>query len=229
MNRLYKNRSDAARVLAESLTQYAGRSDVLVLGLPRGGVPIACIVAKALGASVDLMLVRKLGVPGHEELAMGAIATGGIRVLNTDVVAELDIPAEIIEREAEVELLELHRRERVYRDERPVPELEDWCVILVDDGLATGATMRAAITAVRQQGPARLVVAVPVAPPSTIASISEEVDEVVCPETPEPFFGIGLWYEEFEQITDEEVRALLKHAWQNHPTRTDESSDLFAC
>lgn len=218
MNRLYKNRVDAAQVLAESLTQYAGRCDVLVLGLPRGGVPIACIVANTLNATVDLMLVRKLGVPGHEELAMGAIATGGIRVLNTDVVTELDIPPEVIEQETEVELLELRRRERVYRGERPVPDLEDRCVILIDDGLATGATMRAAITAVRQQGPTQLVVAVPVAPPSTIASLSEEVDEVVCPATPEPFFGIGLWYDEFEQITDEEVRTLLNRVWRNHPT-----------
>jgi putative phosphoribosyl transferase len=226
MKRLYKNRLDAARVLARSLTQYAGRSDVLVLGLPRGGVPIACIVASALNASVDLMLVRKLGVPGHEELAMGAIATGGVRVLNMDVVTELDIPAEIIERVAETELLELQRRERVYRGERAVPELGDRCVILVDDGLATGATMRAAIAAARQQGPARLVVAVPVAPPSTIASLSEEVDEVVCPATPEPFFGIGLWYDVFEQMSDEEVRSLLSHAWQNHPTRTDQSSNM---
>lgn len=224
LDRLYKNRSDAAQELAKSLTQYAARSDVLVLGLPRGGVPIACIVASALHASVDLMLVRKLGVPGHEELAMGAIATGGIRVLNTDVVAELNIAPEIIERETEVELLELQRRERAYRGERPLPVLEDRCVILVDDGLATGATMRAAVTAVRQQGPARLVVAVPVAPSTTIASLSAEVDEVVCPATPEPFFGIGLWYEEFEQITDEEVQMLLKQAWQNHATHNESAS-----
>lgn len=225
MHRLYKNRFDAARVLSESLTQYAGRTDVLVLGLPRGGVPIACIVARALDAVVDLMLVRKLGVPGHEELAMGAIAMGGIRVLNTDVVDELDIPPEVIEQEAATELQELQRRERTYRGERPPPRLDGRCVILVDDGLATGATMRAAITAVRQQEPARLVVAVPVAPPSTIASLRREVDEVVCPETPEPFFGIGLWYEDFEQITDEEVRALLTHAWQNPSTRPDRSSN----
>lgn len=228
MHRLYKNRFDAARVLSESLSQYAGRADVLVLGLPRGGVPIACIVARALDASVDLMLVRKLGVPGHEELAMGAIATGGIRVMNADVVDELDIPEEIVEQVAETELHELQRRERVYRGERPAPKLDDRCVILVDDGLATGATMRAAITAVRRQGPAQVVVAVPVAPPSTITSLSREADEVVCPETPEPFFGIGLWYEDFEQITDDEVRALLNHAWQNRPTRSDESSDLSA-
>lgn len=225
LHRLYKNRFDAARVLSESLTQYAARSDVIVLGLPRGGVPIACIVARALDAYVDLMLVRKLGVPGHEELAMGAIATGGIRVLNTDVVDELDIPPEVIEQVAETELQELQRRERVYRGARPPAQLDERCVILVDDGLATGATMRAAITVVRQQGPARLVVAVPVAPPSTIASLRREVDEVVCPETPEPFFGIGLWYEDFEQITDDEVRALLNHAWQNRSTRPNGSSD----
>lgn len=218
LHRLYKNRFDAARVLSESLSQYAGRSDVIVLGLPRGGVPIACIVARALDAAVDLMIVRKLGVPGHEELAMGAIATGGIRVMNADVVANLDIPEEIIEQVAATELQELHRRERAYRGARPAPTLDDRCVILVDDGLATGATMRAAITAVRQQGPARLVVAVPVAPPSTIASLSKEADKVVCPATPEPFFGIGLWYEDFEQITDEEVRALLNHAWQDRST-----------
>jgi putative phosphoribosyl transferase len=219
LNRLYKNRIDAARELAKFLTQYARRSDVLVLGLPRGGVPIACIVARTLNASVDLMLVRKLGVPGHEELAMGAIATGGIRVLNTDVVADLDIPPEIIEQETEVELRELQRRERVYRGDRPLPELADQCVILVDDGLATGATMRAAIMTVRQQEPARLVVAVPVAPPSTIAALSAEANEVVCPATPEPFFNIGLWYEAFEQITDAEVQALLTDAWRNHSAR----------
>jgi putative phosphoribosyl transferase len=213
----YKNRLEAARVLAQLLTPYAGRADVLVLGLPRGGVPVAYEVAQQLNAALDLMLVRKLGVPGHKELAMGAIATGGMRVLNTDVVEGLGIPAEVIERVTAAERQELQRRDRVYRGTRPVPPLGGRCVILVDDGLATGATMRAAIAAVRQQQPGRLVVAVPVAPPTTIAALRTEVDDVVCPATPEPMFGISQWYEDFTQVTDEEVRALLQRAWQHQP------------
>ena len=210
----YTNRFDAGRVLAEYLGQYGGRADVMVLALPRGGVPVAYIVAQELGASLDLLLVRKLGVPGWKELAMGAIATGGIRVLNPDVVDEIGIAAESIDKVAHAEQQELHRRERVYRGERPLPTLKDQCVILIDDGLATGATMRAAIQAVRQQQPARLVVAVPVAPAHTIATLQMEVDEVVCPAMPERFFSIGEWYEDFSQITDDEVRTLLERAWK---------------
>jgi putative phosphoribosyl transferase len=210
----YENRAEAGRVLAALLTPYARRADVLVLGLPRGGVPVAYEVARALEASLDLLLVRKLGLPGHEELAMGAIATGGIRVLNPEVVQGLGIPATVIDKVAAAELQELQRRERVYRGNRPTPQLEGRCVILIDDGLATGATMRAAIAAVRQQKPARLVVAVPVAPPATIALLRKEADEVVCPATPEPFFGIGQWYEDFTQVTDSEVQKLLRHTGQ---------------
>jgi putative phosphoribosyl transferase len=210
----YTDRAEAARILAQSLTHYAGRSDIIVLGLPRGGIPIASEIARALGAVLDVMLVRKLGLPGHEELAMGAIASGGNRVLNADVVQQTGVSDEVIERVTALEQHELRRRERAYRGERPMPNLEGRCVILVDDGLATGATMRAAIAVVRQQKPARLVVAVPVAPESTIAVLQHEVDEVVCPATPEPFFGIGQWYEDFTQVTDEEVRDLLGRAWQ---------------
>jgi predicted phosphoribosyltransferase/dienelactone hydrolase len=208
----YANRTAAGRVLATWLTHYTSRPDILVLGLPRGGVPVAYEVARALQAPLDLMLVRKLGLPGHEELAMGAIATGGIRVLNPEVVEGLGVPAAVIAQVVATELQELHRRERVYRGDRPTPQMEGRCVLLIDDGLATGATMRAAMAAVRQQQPVRLVVAVPVAPPATIAVLRQEADEVVCPATPEPFFGIGQWYADFTQVTDDEVRALLQRA-----------------
>jgi putative phosphoribosyl transferase len=221
----YTNRFDAGRALADALAQYAGRSDVIVLALPRGGVPVAFIVAQRLGASLDLMLVRKLGVPGWEELAMGAIATGGVRVLNPDVVDEIGISAQRIDEVAHAELQELHRRQRAYRGERPLPTLKDQCVILIDDGLATGATMRAAIQAVRQQQPARLVVAVPVAPSHTIAALQPEVDEVVCPAMPEHFFSIGQWYDDFSQTTDDEVRALLERAWKQQAGNTEADTD----
>jgi putative phosphoribosyl transferase len=210
----YPNRTVAARELAASLRHYAGRSDILVLGLPRGGVPVAYEVATALHAAVDVMIVRKLGVPGQEELAMGAIATGGVRVLNREVVETIGIAEEVIERVTEAEMHELRRRDQVYRGERPAPVMTDRCVILVDDGLATGATMRAAIAVVCQQQPSRVVVAVPVAPPATVAVLREEVDEVICPAMPEPFFGISRWYEDFAQVTDEDVRALLEQAWR---------------
>jgi putative phosphoribosyl transferase len=193
----------------------------LVLGLPRGGVPVAYEVAQTLKAPLDLLLVRKLGVPGHEELAMGAIATGGIRVLNTEVIEELGISDAAIERVTAREQQELQRRDQVYRGHRPPPAMEGQCVILVDDGLATGATMRSAIAAVRQQKPAQLVVAVPVAPPHTVAVLREEADEVVCPATPEPFFSIGLWYEDFAPVTDEEVRVLLKQSWREEPEQAE--------
>ena len=211
---LFQDRTDAGRFLATKLANYAHRPDVLILALPRGGVPVAFEVAKALKAPLDIFLVRKLGVPGQEELAMGAIATGGARVLNREVVQALGISSEIIDWVAAKELQELRRREQLYRGQRPAPNVQDRTVILVDDGLATGATMRAAVLALRQQGPARIVVAVPTAAPSTCAEFETEVDEIVCAVTPEPFYGVGLWYANFSQTTDEEVRNLLQEAAQ---------------
>jgi len=191
------------------MPEYAGRSDVLVLALPRGGVPVAFEVARALGAPLDVFLVRKLGVPGQEELAMGAIASGGVRVVNEAVVRHLDIAPEVLDAVAAREQEELERRERAYRDERPAPDVRGRTVILVDDGLATGSTMRAAALALRQKGPARVVVAVPVASREACEEFRGEVDDVVCAATPEPFMGVGRWYEDFSQTTDEEVRSLL--------------------
>jgi predicted phosphoribosyltransferase len=188
---------------------YAGRADVLVLALPRGGVPVAFEVAEALRTPLDIFLVRKLGVPGHGELAMGAIATGGVRVLNEEVVNHLRIPGEVIDAVAADELRELERRERAYRGDRPAPDVRDKTVILVDDGLATGSTMRAAAAALRRQGPARIVVAVPVSAPQTCDEYRMGVDEIICAVTPEPFQAVGLWYKDFSQTTDEEVRELL--------------------
>jgi predicted phosphoribosyltransferase len=196
-------------VLAERLAAYADRPDVIVLALPRGGVPVAYEVARALHAPLDVFLVRKLGVPGHEELAMGAVASGGVRVLNEQVVRALRIPNNVIDAVAAWELEELARRERLYRGNRPPPDVRDKTVILVDDGLATGATMLAAVQALRQLHPARIVVAVPIAAPDTCNLLRSEVDEIVCAVTPEPFYAVGLWYEDFSQTTDEEVRELL--------------------
>jgi predicted phosphoribosyltransferase len=213
MSEVFKDRVKAGRKLADALSLYAGREDVIVLGLPRGGVPVALQVAETLGVGLDLMLVRKLGLPGHKELAMGAIATGGSSVLNEDVVRYYNISAEAVEAATTEERQELQRRERLYRGERPVPKLRDRCVILVDDGLATGATMRAAVLALHQQAPARIVVAVPVAPPDTVALLGELVDEIVCLATPEPFWGVGRWYQDFAQTTDAEVCELLARAW----------------
>ena len=209
---IFRDRTDAGRRLAERLGGYAGRPGVLVLALPRGGVPVAFEVARALGAPLDVFLVRKLGVPGHEELAMGAIATGGVRVVNEAVVRELGIGGEVIDAVAGRERAELERRERAYRGERPAPEVRGRTVILVDDGLATGSTMRAAALAVRRGEPERVVVAAPVAARATCAELRAEVEEVVCAATPEPFFGVGRWYEDFSQTTDEEVRELLARA-----------------
>jgi len=217
---LYRDRSDAGHVLATQLTAYANRSDVLVLALPRGGVPVAYEVAKALHAPLDVFIVRKLGVPGHEELAMGAIATGGVCVLNEDVVQMLHIPDRVIEAVIAKEQQELERREHLYRDDRPPPDVRDCTIILIDDGLATGATMRAAIKALRQQHPARLVVAVPVAAPPTCEELGAQVDEIICAKTPEPFYGVGYWYEDFSQTTDEEVHALLAQSEQEKPVTT---------
>jgi predicted phosphoribosyltransferase len=195
--------------LAEKLRTYANRLDVIVLALPRGGVPVAYEVATALRAPLDVFLVRKLGVPGYEELAMGAVATGGVRVLNEEIVQGLRIPDYVIDAVAAWELQELARRERVYRGDRPQPNVRGATVILVDDGLATGATMFAAIKALRQQQPAQIVVAVPTAAPKTCDEMKTQADDVVCAITPEPFHSVGLWYEDFSQTTDEEVRELL--------------------
>jgi putative phosphoribosyl transferase len=207
--RPFRDRSEAGRLLASKLDAYVNRPDVLVLALPRGGVPVAYEVARALGAPLDVFLVRKLGVPGHEEPAMGAIATGGVRVLSDQVVRALRIPDYVIDAVAAQEQQELARRERLYRGGRPPPDVRGRTVILVDDGLATGATMHAAIKALRQLQPARLVVAVPTAAPETCEALRAEVDEVICAITPEPFYAVGLWYEDFSQTTDEEVRDLL--------------------
>jgi predicted phosphoribosyltransferase len=210
----YRDRSEAGQVLARKLAHYAGRPDVLVLALPRGGVPVAFEVAKALHAPLDVFLVRKLGVPGHEELAMGAIATGGVRVINEDVVRMLHIPDAVIDAVAAREQQELQRREHLYRDDLPPPNVKGKTVILIDDGLATGSTMRAAVMALRKQHPARIVVAVPVAAPSTCSELQAEVDEIICAQTPEPFYGVGFWYEDFSQISDKEVHDLLVQAQQ---------------
>jgi putative phosphoribosyl transferase len=208
----FKNRSEAGRFLAEQLSAYANRPDTLVLALPRGGVPVAYEVAKALGAPLDVFQVRKLGLPGHEELAMGAIATGGVRVRNPEVVEYLRIPDEVIDEVTARERRELERRERIYREGRPALSPRGRVVILVDDGLATGSTMRAAILALRQQQPASIVVAVPVAAKQTCEELRAVADEVVCAVTPDPFYAVGLWYEDFAQTTDEEVRELLARA-----------------
>jgi len=205
----YRDRRDAGRYLAAKLAGYAGRPDVLVLALPRGGVPVAYEVARALDAPLDVFLVRKLGVPGHEELAMGAIATGDVRVLNTEIVNGLALSSEEIDAVTRMEERELARRERLYRDDRPPPNVRDRTVILVDDGLATGSTMHAAVAALRRQGPQRIVVAVPVSAPSTCQELRGVADEIVCVATPEPFYAVGLWYEDFSPTSDEEVRALL--------------------
>jgi putative phosphoribosyl transferase len=208
-----QDRIQAGRLLGSALGAYRGRNDVLVLALPRGGVPVACEVAEALGAQVDLIIVRKLGTPGQEELAMGAIASGGVRVLNRDVIEPLRIPERVIAEVERRERAEIERREHAYRGQRPRPEVAGQCVILVDDGVATGATMRAAIAALRQAKPSRLVVAVPVAPPDTVEVLRGEADEVVCLATPEPFMAIGCWYVAFPQLSDEEVRSRLARSW----------------
>jgi putative phosphoribosyl transferase len=208
----FRNRTEAGQVLADKLASLAKRPDVLVLALPRGGVPVGFEVAKALHAPLDVFLVRKLGLPGQEELAMGAIASGGTRVLNDEVINKLSIPEEVIDAVTVEEQQELSRREHDYRAGRTPPDVRGRTIILVDDGLATGSTMRAAVAALRQQGPSRIVVAVPVGARETCAELQHEADEVVCAETPEPFYAVGAWYEDFSQTTDEEVRDLLARA-----------------
>jgi erythromycin esterase-like protein/predicted phosphoribosyltransferase len=210
--RRFRNRSEAGRPLAERLSRYAGRDDVIVLGLPRGGVPVAYEVARELDVPLDVYLVRKLGVPGHEEFAFGAIATGGVRVLNKELIEQLGLPAEWIEAIDAKERRELERRERAYRGDRPPPDLAGRTVILVDDGLATGSTMLAALQAVRLDDPARVLAAVPVAAPEVCEALKAVADEVVCAVTPQPLRAVGLWYEDFSETSDEQVRDLLARA-----------------
>lgn len=205
----FPNRAEAGRRLAERLTAYRDREDAIVLGLPRGGVPVAYEVAQQLGLPLDVFVVRKLGVPGYEELAMGAIATGNVSVLNEDVMRALPDAEEILEMVRAREKIELQRRETSYRQDRPAPDLRERVVILVDDGLATGATMRAAAAALRKQGVAKIVVGVPVGAPETCREIESEVDEAICVAMPAFFHGVGQFYEDFSQTTDEEVRELL--------------------
>jgi putative phosphoribosyl transferase len=205
----FRDRKDAGKRLAEQLSGYKGQPDVLVLALPRGGVPVAVEVARTLHAPMDVFLVRKLGVPGQKELALGAVATGGVRVLNRGLLNSLHITPGELEAITASEQRELERRQRLYRDDRPEPMIRDRTVILVDDGLATGATMRAAVLALRQQKPARIIVGVPAASPQTCHDFRDEVDEIICAITPEPFHAVGLWYEDFAQVTDDEVRAML--------------------
>lgn len=208
----FQNRTDAGRRLAAELAAYANRPDVIVLALPRGGVPVGYEVARALDAPLDVFVVRKLGLPWQEELAMGALASGGVRILDENLIRIAHVTAEDLRRITEVEQAELARRERQYRGERPFPDLAGKTVILVDDGLATGSTMRAAVAALRLERPARIIVAVPVAAPETCAAFRDVADEIVCAETPEPFHAVGLWYEDFSQTSDTEVHELLERA-----------------
>jgi predicted phosphoribosyltransferase len=215
----FPDRAEAGRVLGTKLSKYAGRDDVVVLGLPRGGVPVAYEVARALRVPLDVFIVRKLGVPGFEELAVGAIASGGVRVLNEDVVRALPNANEIIEAVTQRETAEVERREQSYRGGRPAPELQGKTVILIDDGLATGATMRAAVKALQRRGAAKIVVAVPVGPPDTCKEFEDEADEVVCASAPEFFQAVGQYYEDFSQTSDEEVRDLLARAAETGPEK----------
>jgi predicted phosphoribosyltransferase len=220
----FRNRTDAGQQLASHLAAYRNRQDLLVLGLPRGGIPVAAEVAAALNAPLDALLVRKLGVPGHEELAMGAVASGGLRVLNEDTVRDLRIPIDVIDAVEAVERRELARRERLYRGSQAPPDVAGKTVILVDDGLATGSTLRAAALALREGNPARLIGAVPVASRVVCEAMRDVVDEMVCAETPEPFYAVGLWYDDFGQTTDEEVREHLARAEQRMASAPREQS-----
>jgi putative phosphoribosyl transferase len=214
----FRDRTDAGRYLARELQRYAGRNDLLVLALPRGGVPVAFEVAQALGAPLDVFIVRKLGLPGYQELAIGAIASGGVRVLNEALIRSAGVSQSDIEATTAAEERELNRRLRRYRGDRPFPEIAGRTVILIDDGLATGSTMQAAVIALRQEQPAAIVVAVPTAPPETCDEFRRLVDDVVCAVTPEPFYGVGLWYQDFSQTTDEEVHDLLERARERFDT-----------
>lgn len=220
----FLDRRDAGRKLAAWLTSYANRPDVLVLALPRGGVPVAYEAAEALDAPLDVFLVRKLGVPGHEELAMGAIAEGGVHVLNRAVVDGLRIPADLVRAVAAAQQRELERRSEAYRRGRPPLSVKDRTVILIDDGLATGSSMLAAAEALRELGPKRIVVAVPVASPTTCEEFRRVVDETICALTPEPFYAVGVWYDDFSQTTDDEVRELLDQAAKRWTQRHEPES-----
>ena len=215
MSKPFSNRREAGVKLADKLRAYANRADVLVLALPRGGVPVAYEVARALHAPLDVFVVRKLGVPGHEELAMGAIASGGVRVLNEEITSEMGLPRSLINAIVRREQKELERRERLYRGARPIPDVLGRTVILIDDGLATGATMHAAALALRKMEPSKLIVAVPVGAQDICDEFRGVVDEVACVITPAPFMAVGAWYADFSQTSDEEVRDLLQQAGVN--------------
>ena len=212
MSRLFHDRTEAGRALAKLLSAYAHRKDVLILALPRGGVPVAFEVAQALDVPLDVFVVRKLGLPTNEELAMGALASGNVRVLNEEVVNSFGITENIIEAVADRERIELDRRERLYRGDAPFPAVSDKTIVFVDDGLATGSTMRAAVAALRRRHPHRIIVAVPVAPPSTCEILRSEADEVVSVATPEPFYAVGQWYTVFDQTPDWQVRDLYERS-----------------
>ena len=209
---IFRDRTEAGQVLASKLTKYLNQVNTVILALPRGGVPVAYEIGKELGLPVDIFVVRKLGVPGHEELAMGAIASGGVRHINRNVVDQLRIDSETIDVASRREQKEIERREQLYRGQRSPVDVRNKTVIVVDDGLATGSTMHAAIAALRQHRPARIVVAVPAASPQACSEIADQVDEIICAATPEPFYAVGQWYQEFSQTTDEEVRDLLARA-----------------
>ena len=221
----YADRREAGRVLAASLHHLIGRPGLLVLALPRGGVPVACEVARELGAPLDVLIVRKLGHPHHPEYAIGAIASGGVRVMNPQ--AALGLRAAEVERIVEAEQAELQRRERQYRGDAPPLVLHDRAAVIVDDGLATGATMRAAVRAVRQQQPASICVAVPVGAAESCAALQDEADEVVCPARPIPFRAVGLWYHAFPQVQDEEVRSLLAASRRAHAQSEESPHESF--
>lgn len=216
MKRVYKNRQEAGRTLAEELSGYKDQPGLLVLALPRGGVELAAEVASALNAAIDIIVVRKMGIPGLEEVAMGAIASGGVEVLNKDILPEFDIAQDAVEKVRQDETKELYRRERAYRGDRPIYDVRDRDVIIVDDGIATGATIQAAVRSLKGRQPRRMVIAVPVAPSAALRDLREMVDEVVCPLVPENFQAVGQWYESFPQTTDDEVRRILSGAWDTN-------------